>query len=342
MDYVEIFLLFFESYLLNRKRITKIVDSSNNIFYSDTIISTRGVAQGSNLGPLLFNIYINEIHKVVENCYILLYTDDIVIIKSSRDIHELKNHIETDLNNLNTYINILDQTINSTKTKAMLFTRRKNFNIDIILNNQPIEFVKEFKYLGLIIDKKLTFQPHINSIVKKVNQANGKIYFLSSFLPIYALKKIFFSIIYCHLNLHILVWGGACFSHINPLTVAVNKAIRNIYKTNDNTITKYKKLGILTVSQIYDLRLAEFLFTFFSLNERQLNFDILTEISADHTYNTRNRDRLRPPPIQTEVNRRFFINNAVHYWPTVPDEIKNSGSLPTFRKKMKDMFFKEV
>ena len=67
------------------------------------------------------------------------------------------------------------------------------------MNSVSIQFVKEFTYLGLTIDEKLTFKTHISNISKKVNQANGKIYYLKRFLPIFALKKYFI-----HLFIHIL------------------------------------------------------------------------------------------------------------------------------------------
>ena len=122
--------------------------------------------------------------------------------------------------------------------------------------------------------------------------------------------------------------------------MSVNKAIRNIHRGEHNTITKYKKLRILTVSQIYDLRLGEFMYKYLTLNERQLHFNITDEITLKHNYNTRNHDKFIPPPIQTETNRRFFIYNAVILWPNIPDNIKNSSSLYSFRSQFKSQYFK--
>ena len=214
---------FFHSYLVNRRIRVRI-----NETYSDIRVLNSGVAQGSNLGPLLFNIFINDIHEVVKDCVIIIYADDIVILKSSKNISNLKLSLESDLANIQDYISELNQSVNLTKTKAMIFTRKKNINIDINFSNQPIEIVNQFKYLGLIIDEKLTFKPHIEYIKNKINQGNGKIYYLSKFLSIDILKKVFYSIIYSHLNLHILIWGGSTDSALNPLITSVNKTIRNI------------------------------------------------------------------------------------------------------------------
>ena len=328
------FLNFLKSYLNNRSHITRI----NDCFSSSCRIE-KGVAQGSNLGPLLFNIFLNDVTNVIEDCNILIYADDIVIFKSSKNLRLIQESLETNLLNLCEYFNDNKLFINFNKTKAMQFSRGKYNNIDISLNDNIIEFVDEFTYLGLTIDKKLTFQSHITKITKKVNQGNGKIYYLSKFLPLNKLKNIFYSTIYPHVNLHILIWGGADATHIQLLVVALNKTIRNMYRGDDDTLTKYRKLHILPVSNIYELRLAEFFYKTIKLNEPQLLTNILDEISFEHSYNTRRRDDFKLPLISTKVNSRFFLSNGIKLWRTIPDSVKCSSSLPKFREQFKNIFF---
>ena len=332
-------LSFFESYLKNRVIRTKLFDpDSCNEIFSDPLTSNLGVAQESNLGPLLFNIYINNMESIFNNCKLIVYADDILVFKSSSNLSDLKLSLETELHNLYEYITDLDQNMNMSKTKAMIFSRKRNFSLDITLNNNKIELVNEFKYLGLTIDNKLTFKSHIKNVTTKVNQANGRLFYLNKFLPIYHLKKIFYSLIYSHLNLHILAWGGSCASNINPLIVAVNKSIRNIYLSDDPTEIKYKKLNILSVPQIYNLRLGEFFFKTINLHQQQLLADILNDISFEHSYNTRYYRDFRIPQSLTDINKRFFINNGIKFLRTLSNEIKSSETLPEFRNKIKQSF----
>ena len=332
-------LKFLKSYLTNRCNYTKIDDKQSEPVYSEPFFSSTAVAQGSNLGPLLFNIFINYIHKMVNNCSILVYADDVVILNSSKDHNQIMQSIEYDLNNLHSYFTNLGQSINFSKTKGMTFTRRKTAQITVKLNNKPVEFVNEFKYLGLTIDHKLTFRTHIDNIKKKVNQANGKIFYFKKVLPIRILKKIFYSIIYPHLNLHITIWGGSTASAITPLITAVNKTIRNIYHSNHDTATKYTKLQILNVTQLYNLRLGEFFYKTLIMNQPQLLHDILPEISFHHSYNTRYHQNFRNPSVQINVNKRFFLYKAIEFWRTLTPEIQNSSSLNVFKNKIKKMYF---
>ena len=200
----------------------------------------------------------NDVINLFSKCSIYLYADDIVIFKSGSDIANIIYDIQSELDKFSIWTDFSDLDINLLKTRKMIFSRKKINNISLQINGTLIETVNEYKYLGLLIDDKLTFKPHILEITKKSNQVNGRIFFMKQFIPVYILRKIFFSILYPHLTQHILIWGGTSHNHLNPLIVSVNKVIRNMLPTSDNTATKYKNLNILTIPQIYMLHLGQF------------------------------------------------------------------------------------
>ena len=113
-------LAFFDSYLKNRNYRTKV-----NGKFSKYITSNRGVGQDTNIGLLFFNIFVNDVERVIEHCRIFIYADDLVLVKSSRDLNLLKNCINSDLDNLYQFFSRNNQYVNFTKTQAMLFTRKK-------------------------------------------------------------------------------------------------------------------------------------------------------------------------------------------------------------------------
>ena len=168
-------LLWLTSYLYNRKQI---VNANGVISKSGTI--TCGFPQGSTLGPLLFLIYINDINKEFIHAKIKLFADDTVLYTTSLLPETAREQFQHDLNSLNSWCNKHKLSINTSKTKSVLFgTKRFNDNItcaNLQIAGDDIDFVNDYKYLGIILEKTLSFTKHIKYIH---SLAAHKIYMLS-------------------------------------------------------------------------------------------------------------------------------------------------------------------
>ena len=128
----------------------------NNIT-SPVVALTHGVPQGSILGPLLFNFYINDLPKAV-NSNMMLYADDSVIYESASTFDQACQMVKEHLARVN---DILD----ASKTKSMYFSPRppdSTENIRIEVSGNVIEYVNVYKYLGIQLDSKLSFNNQFN------------------------------------------------------------------------------------------------------------------------------------------------------------------------------------
>jgi len=85
--------------------------------------------QGSCLGPLLYNIYANDLNNLFPDCEIIMYADDLVIHKSGADLELLSAFINLCLLKLDDWCKFNKLTLNSNKTKWMLFTTRTVYNL---------------------------------------------------------------------------------------------------------------------------------------------------------------------------------------------------------------------
>ena len=149
-----------KSFLSNRRQYVRINSSD-----SKTLPNNIGVPQGSCLGPLLYNIYCNDITELLSDCDVILYADDLVIHKSSDNINALSAYLNLTLDKLGDWCSYNKLSINPTKTKWMMFSNQRiTLNPILSIQNQYIENVSEFKYLGFTVDNKLKHSSHIKTI----------------------------------------------------------------------------------------------------------------------------------------------------------------------------------
>jgi hypothetical protein len=128
----------FKDYLSNRKQL---VDYFNT--YSDPLPLNSGVPQGSILGPLLFVIFVNDLPNAVNSCSILMYADDTAIFYSGKSVTDIENVVSSDLNALNSWLNMNKLFLHADKSECVLFGSTKRLhtieNFEISINGQRIK-----------------------------------------------------------------------------------------------------------------------------------------------------------------------------------------------------------
>ena len=155
-------------YLSNRKQRCKV-----NGITSDYLDITCGVPQGSILGPMLFLLYINDINSMLNCCKTKLYADDTVVYASHVNEQTCHDWLCMDLMKLMCWFNNNRLTINLDKTKLMLFATKnmqKNASFpQIELSGTILQYVRQFNYLGVKLDSRLTFEMHANECLRLVS-----------------------------------------------------------------------------------------------------------------------------------------------------------------------------
>ena len=113
----------FRSYLTNRKQCCKV-----NGQLSDLESITTGVPQGSCLGPLLFIIYVNDLHFSLRHSDVNMYADDTSLSFSSKSIHLINECVNEDLGYHKSWLNAKKLSLNVTKTQSLVIGGRKRLN----------------------------------------------------------------------------------------------------------------------------------------------------------------------------------------------------------------------
>ena len=192
-----------KSYLLDREQIVRLKNTQ-----SRPIQATSGVPQGSHLGPLLFILYVNDISFILKSIKILIYADDMKLfieIQRMEDINAFKNEISVFYNWCKKSL----LQLNVKKCMAIIFSRKHRTPHSIIsLGNEIVKNHKVVRDLGVILDSKLTFTDHYNTITHKANKMLGFIKrFSHNFQDPYTLKTLYITYVRPILEYCSIVWA---------------------------------------------------------------------------------------------------------------------------------------
>ena len=202
-----------QSYLSNR---LQFVGVNGHTLRNQTV--QFGVPQGSVLRPFLFSLYINDFQNASE-IKIARFADDTLLYLSTKKFLGFEKRVNKSLDQISQWINSNKLTINLSKSKLMLvgpsvITDNQMLTFVLKIQNQNLERVKEYKYLGVIFDEKLNWKAHISHLTNKLSKVAGIFYKLRKIVNKNTLIQVYYALVHSHLIYGILSWGRACKSAI--------------------------------------------------------------------------------------------------------------------------------
>ena len=318
------------SYLSNRQQYTYVNGCSSS--FQNVIC---GVPQGSTLGPLLFLISINDLVNASEILNLILFADDTNAFYSDTDINRLNLTINTELAKINNWLLVNKLSLNMHKTHYLIFTRKRVLpQITIKIGEVEIPRESHTKFLGVIVDDKLSWKEHAKYVCKKISKSVGIINKIKNNINPSAKIILYYSLVYPYLQYCNVAWGSASNETLKPLTIVQKRIIRIISAVSyyQHTQPLFKDLIILKLADVHKLESLKFVFNQLNCSHPIIRF---YRASDKHNRQTRNMNDLRPERPMSNYSKRFIAYNGCVLWNNLPASLKKLNNAITFKINVK-------
>ena len=329
----------FRNYLKDRSLVAKITTGSNSIVRSESYKITYGAAQGSCLGPLLFIIFMNDIHLLPVYSNIILFADDTTIFSSHKTVKFLKYMLEHDLLLMMNWFKANTLSLNLDKTVGMKFwDSSKTFTLKV--DDMAINMTNCVKFLGLHIDRNLTWQNHTTHLIEKL-QTNRQMLLLGKhLLNQHCLKNIYYSHIHMHITYGLSVWGSMITQQkVHEIFNIQKQCIQLItgQKKNVDPTYLFNKLRILKFKDIIHIAMCKLGHNISHKHYPSPILNLFDKFGGEktHRYPTQNKHVPNVQRHHSEQYNKSFLCRNVTVYNKLPQRLKNVDNTTTFIRQLK-------
>ena len=324
---------------------TSYLDRSQMVSYNDmkssTVPVTSGIAQGTVLGPLIFIFYINDIVLSLSRCHISMFADDCVMYMTGNNCNNVHAIIQAELDAFVNWFNMNGLKLNTSKTKAMIIsTHARLKNLDLVpefkINNKSVQYVKQYNYLGVILDNEMSLCPLLKNIKKRVNNRMFQLRKICKYITNHAA-----TLIYKQTILPIFDYPGFLLTSLNSgdkhdLQVIQNDALRfakSLKLLDMIPIPQlHNSVHLLSLEQRRQKQLLKIMFIHAQKGKSREVTNVNTRSQRKYVFKT-----------ETKISRKY--EKSCYYlgtrlWNVLDKETQESDSIFSFRKKLDKLYKK--
>ena len=320
-------------FLTDRKQTVKVFGEDGRTFFSEVAAVGSGVPQGTVLGPTLFNIYINDVPKILNN-KVSLYADDSKLIGRADTAENIKS-IQLDLDTFTHWTNIWRLEFNASKCKTLHLGKKNphtQYHMDCRDGSRnAISSSHAERDLGVLVDDELKFHIHAQATIAKANQTLGLIKRTFTSRSPTVMTKLYKSLVRPRLEF------GMC------IACPINK-------TDQAALESVQRRATKCIRDLYDVpypsRLRKLRIP--SLTYRRKRGDVITAykllnaedtipglFQPDNSNRTRGHSqKLFRKRANTRLRNKFFSNRVVSLWNSLSEKTVTSTSVDAFKSSV--------
>ena len=291
----------------------------------------------------MFLLFIDDLPAKATHCTTALFADDSKCFKDIRSLNDCL-LLQHDLDQLHEWSCSWHMSFNADNCKILSITRCTNpYRFNYCMNGVPLEYVGDFKDLGVVFDKTLSFNTHINHLIPKCNKVCGLIK-----------RSIGFK---APMNVKLQLFKSLCLplvDYCSPVWSPQSKFNIRRIESIQRSMTKYLtpiSADLPYVQRLTDLHLLPLTFRreindllfLYKCIHGLITVDFDTEISYTTVSNRRfNGVVLILNSVRTETFMSSFFNRIVHMWNALPDNVRNADSFAAFKRNIFTLYIDKL
>ena len=320
------------SYLKGRRQCVKI-----NGICSKFLTILAGVPQGSILGPILFNIFINDIFLFIQEGNLHGFADDLTISAYADTLKHLNDILCSEANIAIKWLQNNKMIVNPSKFQAIVLSKsKKSIDTTFVIEGHQIKSSDCVKLLGISIDDKLMFDKHISKLCKKAGGQLNQLCRFKNHLSSLSKKLSINSFIFSNFNYCPLVWHFMSASNTKKVEKIHERLLRflygNIFNTSYEGLLQLSGKTSMFVSRLKCL-CTEIYKTINNINPKYMKNIFYRSTLRRSTIYIYNIDVQKHNQVSFGKNSLRVLGPAI--WNVLPNDMKSSENLHIFKNNMK-------
>ena len=324
---------FIGSYLVDRKQRVRIDDKR-----SSWSTLSKGIPQGSGLGPVIFNIFMNDIFHHIDRCLLVNYADDNTLSACEESFDLVTVALQSDAQNAITWFKTNFMMVNPDKFQVMfiksIYNKEDEVPETIAINGNILKNEDHVKLLGITIDAKLSFDLHINNICRRASQQLNILRRFSRSFQLKEMTMVYNAFIMSNFNYCPLVWHFCSPVNIRKMEKIQERALRLMHNNLTASYEELLEMSRQSTLHIKRIRLMalEVFKSIHNLNPAFMNtlFECKTLM-----HDLRDTHKLVIPSFKTiRYGKNTFYYHGAHIWNLLPATFKQCVDIKCFKNML--------